>query len=246
MGAPPGAPGAIDGTPRTRTNALALFTLLRERRGTGREELTPRVVLAALAMHTPMPVAMPMQAGVGLAQGVALLTVFRNIQFHTITTPQDFHPQVELHWDETSPSRQLIPGTSRRCSRTSPCTYRARYWSIREEDVLLSLQLLAYLSKFPHVRQAFYKLRTSFHPATAQLPRSQPFGAAVPRVALALAVGATGAASTDPLNKYSGFFYPFTARGQEQGLKAAVTTTMDPNSGDTPGCLQPRRSTKAR
>jgi hypothetical protein len=29
----------------------------------------------------------------------------------------------------------------------------------REEDVLLSLQLLAYLSKYPHVRQAFYKSR---------------------------------------------------------------------------------------
>ncbi|KAH9925496.1 uncharacterized protein B0H18DRAFT_1008717 [Fomitopsis serialis] len=40
----------------------------------------------------------------------------------------------------------------------------------RDEDVLLSLQLLAYLSKYPHVRQAFYKPRTTFHPATAQLP----------------------------------------------------------------------------
>ena len=39
----------------------------------------------------------------------------------------------------------------------------------RDEDVLLSLQLLAYLSKCPHCRQAFYKPRTSFHPTTAQL-----------------------------------------------------------------------------
>ncbi len=30
----------------------------------------------------------------------------------------------------------------------------------REDDVLLSLQLLAYLSKYPHVRQAFYKPRS--------------------------------------------------------------------------------------
>ncbi|KAJ3821134.1 hypothetical protein F5878DRAFT_651985 [Lentinula raphanica] len=37
----------------------------------------------------------------------------------------------------------------------------------RDEDVLLSLQLLAYLSKYPHVRQAFYKKRDSFHPASA-------------------------------------------------------------------------------
>ncbi|KAF9255431.1 hypothetical protein L218DRAFT_350966 [Marasmius fiardii PR-910] len=35
----------------------------------------------------------------------------------------------------------------------------------RDEDVLLGLQLLAYLSKYPHVRQAFYKKRDSFHPA---------------------------------------------------------------------------------
>ena len=39
----------------------------------------------------------------------------------------------------------------------------------RDEDVLLGLQLLAYLSKYPHVRQAFYKTRPSFHPATASL-----------------------------------------------------------------------------
>ncbi|KAJ7154793.1 hypothetical protein C8R46DRAFT_1118441 [Mycena filopes] len=36
----------------------------------------------------------------------------------------------------------------------------------RDEDVLLSLQLLAYLSKYPHVRQAFYKRRHGFHPAS--------------------------------------------------------------------------------
>ena len=37
----------------------------------------------------------------------------------------------------------------------------------RGEDVLLSLQLLAYLNKYyPHVRQHFYKTRPSFHPAT--------------------------------------------------------------------------------
>jgi hypothetical protein len=35
--------------------------------------------------------------------------------------------------------------------------------------MLSALQLLAYLSKYPHVRQAFYQPRTSFHPATATL-----------------------------------------------------------------------------
>ena len=45
----------------------------------------------------------------------------------------------------------------------------------RDEDVLLSLQLLAYLSKYPHVRQAFYKPRVTFHPASAELG-GQRFG----------------------------------------------------------------------
>ncbi|KAF8628607.1 hypothetical protein AX15_003813 [Amanita polypyramis BW_CC] len=39
----------------------------------------------------------------------------------------------------------------------------------KDEDVLLGLQLLAYLSKYPHVRQAFYKPRSSFHPASLGL-----------------------------------------------------------------------------
>ncbi|KAG6808214.1 hypothetical protein H0H92_005005 [Tricholoma furcatifolium] len=40
------------------------------------------------------------------------------------------------------------------------------YGPYRDEDVLLSLQLLAYLSKHPHIRQAFYKPRVTFHPAS--------------------------------------------------------------------------------
>ncbi|KAG6914269.1 hypothetical protein DXG01_001346 [Tephrocybe rancida] len=39
----------------------------------------------------------------------------------------------------------------------------------RDEDVLLSLQLLAYLSKYPHVRQAFYRPRATFHPASVDV-----------------------------------------------------------------------------
>ena len=42
-----------------------------------------------------------------------------------------------------------------------------------EEDVQLSLQLLAYLSKYPHVQQGFYEPRVSFHPATAALYGNQ-------------------------------------------------------------------------
>ncbi|KAJ7751173.1 hypothetical protein B0H14DRAFT_3896869 [Mycena olivaceomarginata] len=37
----------------------------------------------------------------------------------------------------------------------------------RDEDVLLLLQVLAYLSKYPHVRQALYKRRNGFHLVSA-------------------------------------------------------------------------------
>ena len=46
----------------------------------------------------------------------------------------------------------------------------------RDEDVLLSLQLLAYLSKYPHVRQAFYKPRVTFHPASLGLTSGARYG----------------------------------------------------------------------
>ena len=50
----------------------------------------------------------------------------------------------------------------------------------RDEDVLLNLQLLAYLSKYPHVCQAFYKPRVTFHPASVDLSGAR-FGLGVPQ-----------------------------------------------------------------
>ncbi|KAF5366220.1 hypothetical protein D9758_005706 [Tetrapyrgos nigripes] len=50
----------------------------------------------------------------------------------------------------------------------------------RDEDVLLSLQLLAYLSKYPHVRQAFYKKRERFHPASGTPPASSVSSSTAP------------------------------------------------------------------
>lgn len=41
----------------------------------------------------------------------------------------------------------------------------------RDEDVLLSLQLLAYLSKYPHVQQAFYKRRSRFRRVRCEIYR---------------------------------------------------------------------------
>ena len=66
------------------------------------------------------------------------------------------------------PPRATAPRAIYRHIRTrSPGPYR-------EEDVLLSLQLLAYLTKYPHVRQAFYKPRAVFNP-TLQVCSSAVF-----------------------------------------------------------------------
>ncbi len=75
MGAPPGAPGAIDTIPRMRTNTL---TLPREVRGgpSRGEESTPRAVLASLPIHTPTPIAMPVAVD---PRGANLPPGFRNM-----------------------------------------------------------------------------------------------------------------------------------------------------------------------
>ncbi|KAJ3763003.1 hypothetical protein EV361DRAFT_765357, partial [Lentinula raphanica] len=80
----------------------------------------------------------------------------------------------------------------------------------RDEDVLLSLQLLAYLSKYPHVRQAFYKKRDSFHPASAA-----PTGA--PASSLPTHTAANGPSKL--LKESSVFFRAFTSattRGKDK------------------------------
>ncbi|KIY69294.1 hypothetical protein CYLTODRAFT_372850 [Cylindrobasidium torrendii FP15055 ss-10] len=96
----------------------------------------------------------------------------------------------------------------------------------RDEDVLLSLQLLAYLSKYPHVRQAFYETRTSFHPAAAATstgsqsasgPSSPPTPNATPPPA-------------PPTTSPRDFFKSLTARGKE---KAPPTPPAAPTSRRT-------------
>ena len=69
----------------------------------------------------------------------------------------------------TAPAAVPIPAaptTSTASSTTHHAHREPESGPYRDEDVLLSLQLLAYLSKYPHVRQAFYKPRVTFHPAS--------------------------------------------------------------------------------
>ncbi|KAI0710354.1 hypothetical protein C8T65DRAFT_777917 [Cerioporus squamosus] len=100
----------------------------------------------------------------------------------------------------------------------------------RDEDVLLSLQLLAYLSKYPHCRQAFYKPRTSFHPATAQLSNEGRYGQPSSSSSRsAAAASSSSAASTSgssrdvhPLVKA---FNNATGRGKEKERASSSSAT---------------------
>ncbi|KIK63570.1 hypothetical protein GYMLUDRAFT_40619 [Collybiopsis luxurians FD-317 M1] len=119
---------------------------------------------------------------------------------------------------------------------TSTTTHSLPPSPYRDEDVLLSLQLLAYLSKYPHVRQAFYKKRDSFHPATAA-----PLGGSASSSAGA-AANATPAPSKvakdkEPnklIKESSMFFRAFagaSARGKE---KERVNDNSTSSSATTP------------
>jgi hypothetical protein len=77
----------------------------------------------------------------------------------------------------------------------------------RDEDVLLALQLLAYLSKYPHVRQAFYKSRVTFHPASVVVGFTSGAGARGAGSSSASGMGASGGVPPPP----------FSSSGKERG-----------------------------
>jgi hypothetical protein len=75
-------------------------------------------------------------------------------------------PDAHAHPTHHSPAPARTPATAAQSSAAQESASHAHETGpYREEDVLLSLQLLAYLSKYPHVRQAFYKPRAVFNPA---------------------------------------------------------------------------------
>lgn len=134
MGAPPGAPGAINGPPRTDTHGPP-------------GERTPRAGTITLpgTAATPVP---PLPATVRS----------RNAEGGTATTERNRGGQT-ANGRAAGTTNNHHHHHHHRESDSGP---------YRDEDVLLALQLLAYLSKYPHVRQAFYKPRPSFHPATLE------------------------------------------------------------------------------
>ncbi|KAG8962269.1 hypothetical protein FRC03_004467, partial [Tulasnella sp. 419] len=159
MGAPPGAPGAVpvarhtEHTPASPPGATTTSpTTVNPGAATPRasDDLTPRVPIRPLASGTPQqPQATPRDL-------VSPTTVPPATRPTQTISPE----QLALH-AFTSTAGMSSAGVD---NEQSGGPYR-------EEDVLLSLQLLAYLSKYPHVRQAFYKPRVPLGPPLYPLRR---------------------------------------------------------------------------
>lgn len=157
MGAPPGAPGAV--TPRTGTDA------------------TPRQAFLDL---TAVPGA-PNAAGPGASpeqflEQLTNATTPNNTRAAAAATPPGAGGFLVQQTTAALATAQATQRTLRDLSlegnvaTPSETTYR-------DDDILLSLQLLAYLSKYPHVRQAFHRPREPFHPDLdlKQNPGDPPF-----------------------------------------------------------------------
>ncbi|KZT06101.1 uncharacterized protein LAESUDRAFT_743562 [Laetiporus sulphureus 93-53] len=196
MGAPPGAPGAIDG-PAARA--------VSDVHGPG--ERTPRAGTANLP-HA-VPIALP---------PVPNTTTVR------VTAPTEtgtMRGRTSRAVNAT-PTAANMAGSAAASSHGHHHMRETDTGPYRDEDVLLSLQLLAYLSKYPHVRQAFYKPRPSFHPATAQLPVGDG------RFAQPVAGPSTSKASitsstpTKEPNSFRKVFNTATGRGKEKEKAPAV------------------------
>ncbi|KAI0691831.1 hypothetical protein C8T65DRAFT_587083 [Cerioporus squamosus] len=202
MGAPPGAPGALEGPPPPRTVADG---------HAGAGERTPR------AGTTNLP-----------------MTAARTPNIGNFLTPTADAGRIT---DMGTPARQNTIRAGNTGNNGTPSHHHHHHHPrevdsgpYRDEDVLLSLQLLAYLSKYPHCRQAFYKPRTSFHPATAQLSNEGRYGQPSSSSSRsAAAASSSSAASTSgssrdvhPLVKA---FNNATGRGKEKERASSSSAT---------------------
>ena len=149
MGAPPGAPGAMDETIPAR-GLRGVDVPVTDRRIRNAPDATPR------ATAVPLPAA-------------AILPNASLNEEHAREGTAATHGEHPTPTATMNSVRTTSHHHHHRDSDQGP---------FRDEDVLFSLQLLAYLSKYPHVRQAFYKPRPSFHPAAANVasraPQQQP------------------------------------------------------------------------
>ncbi|KAH7907208.1 hypothetical protein BJ138DRAFT_988109, partial [Hygrophoropsis aurantiaca] len=215
MGAPPGAPGAMDETAPVRNINI------RGVEGGGRADATPRAITVPL----PAPLPMPTRTTAGNIRGgipAARIPAAHNGDNAATSASQSRHS----HRDQQGQGQDSGP--------------------FKDEDVLLSLQLLAYLSKYPHVRQAFYKPRASFHPASATLVNGQQRTQGQPVAGPSTLRNGVGMASTSTAvvtatkevqAQSHGFLRVFasaTARGKEKEKAPPVVSNSPATAAPTP------------
>ncbi|KAH8094463.1 hypothetical protein BXZ70DRAFT_358643 [Cristinia sonorae] len=211
MGAPPGAPGAIDGPPAV---------IVADAHATAGER-TPRAGPINLPGTIPMPQAGPARlAGAGI-EGTPGVPPTRVTGRNLTVTPQTVGAGAG---GLPVPPRHHHHHHHHHDADSGP---------YRDEDVLLALQLLAYLSKYPHVRQAFYKPRVTFHPASAQqtpsdvryTPGARPSGAASSSATSGAGSSGTHSSQTTPNakepNAFLKAFATATGRGKEKASAPA-------------------------
>lgn len=188
MGAPPGAPGAIgegltprglnlEGTGRRRNRTISNVAATGTTAGTAGDapDVTPRAAVIGL----------PMMAGNNgtIRGGQQQQQQGANFghQRHATIRARPADPTTGtgpvIPTAATAATTTTFPTRTSNASASHTPSHHTTSDSgpYRDEDVLLSLQLLAYLSKYPHVRQAFYKPRVTFHPASVELG-GQRFG----------------------------------------------------------------------
>ncbi|EIW84287.1 hypothetical protein CONPUDRAFT_135786 [Coniophora puteana RWD-64-598 SS2] len=219
MGAPPGAPGAMDETlappPPTRTpRGVGVEPTPRDRLMRNAPDATPRANVVSLPAVTPQQTPAAIPAG---RQATRLTPGPNGEQLTTAATP---------------------PPVGRTPSHHSTHHHREDAGPYKDEDVLLSLQLLAYLSKYPHVRQAFYKPRASFHPAAVALPAARAKQQGQQPIAGPSGSRNTPAPVQPPPHKEShGLFRAFTnatTRGKEKEKeKEKAASSSAPASGSS-------------
>lgn len=193
MGAPPGAPGAIETTMTLRPTDTAV------RRVLGATDVTPRAVNVGLprGRDSDDPQEATVRPNAPIQRTLPLPVTTETVA----TTPRHHHHHHHHHHHE------------------SGCPHR-------DEDVLSALQLLAYLSKYPHVRQAFYQPRTSFHPATAAL---KPQGTQQPTTPIA------GPSRGKESATNSGLLRAFASRnGKEKAAPSTAPSAPAPVTPPTP------------
>ncbi|KAK0493081.1 hypothetical protein EDD18DRAFT_1180616 [Armillaria luteobubalina] len=188
MGAPPGAPGAID-----EPTHVGMREPTRRRTADAPPEATPR------PGTTPLPLPRgPIQRG-GTVRG------------------------------RTDATGGTEIGVTARSSHHHHHHRDAESGPYRDEDVLLSLQLLAYLSKYPHVRQAFYEPRLTFHPASANLSGGR-YGSTSSSPAPSIKSSSSSSTLT-PSSTSGSFFRAFRGRDKEKEKEKAPPVVPPAPSG---------------